>query len=185
MFVCAGTVLGLVLLLYAASELIILRAFEELESQFAHRNVERARRAFVKEVAALDRTVFDWAAWDDTYQFIVDANEQFANSNLVDATFGLTALRVNVMLFADPSGTIVYGKGYDYHVDAPRPVPEGLTAHVSDPGLLNLPDESSKMSGILLLPGGPMMVATRPLLTSNEEGPIRGGLIMGRYSIVA
>lgn len=181
MFVCGGTVLGLVLLLYAASELIILRAFEELESQFAHRNVERARRAFAVDVAALDRTVFDWAAWDDTYQFIVDANEQFTNSNLVDAAFGLTALRINVMLFADPSGTIVYGKGYDYHADAVRDVPEGLTAHISNPGLLNLPDESSKIDGILLLPGGPMMVAARPLLTSNEEGPIRGGLVMGRY----
>ena len=39
----------------------------------------------------------------------------------------------------------------------------------------------SAVKGIVLLPEGPMLVASRPILTSEDQGPIRGSLIMGRY----
>ena len=35
--------------------------------------------------------------------------------------------------------------------------------------------------GLVMLPGGPMLIASRPILTSEEQGPINGALIMGRY----
>jgi len=41
--------------------------------------------------------------------------------------------------------------------------------------------EALSSTGIILLPEGPMLVASRPILTSEEEGPIRGTMIMGRY----
>ncbi|MCP4548486.1 MAG: hypothetical protein GY835_18670, partial [bacterium] len=34
---------------------------------------------------------------------------------------------------------------------------------------------------ILLLPENPLLVASRPILTSVKEGPIRGTLVVGRY----
>ena len=59
-----------------------------------------------------------------------------------------------------------------------------LLEHFSenDP-VLNHPDPSSEVTGIIILPEGPMLIASRPIVTSNGEGPIRGTLFMGRFLV--
>jgi len=169
----------LVLMLYFVSRVILMGSFAELEEQYARRDVERALTALFGELAALDTMVFDWAAWDDTYVFIKDANKEYIASNLVDGTF--TSVRLNLMLFVNSSGQIVFGKGFDLDSEEEMPIPEGLWEHLTDDVLLSHSDTESSVTGIVLLPKGPMLVASRPILTSKEEGPIRGTLVMGRY----
>ena len=38
----------------------------------------------------------------------------------------------------------------------------------------------SKVAGMLSLPDGPVLVVSRPILTSNSQGPIAGSMVMGR-----
>ncbi len=171
---------SLVLILYVASRIILLGSFAELEEQRTLQNVERALNALFGEISALDTMVFDWAAWDDTYAFIEDANEEYIQSNLVDETF--TDPRLNLMLFINSSGQIVFGKAFDLHNETEMPFPQSLQEHLIDNALLlRYPDTESSTAGIVFLPEGPMLVASRPILTSEEEGPVRGTLIMGRY----
>src|SRR5206468_5054238 len=47
--------------------------------------------------------------------------------------------------------------------------------------LLQHPDLKTGETGVILLPEGPLLVAARPILTSDGNGPSRGTLIMGRY----
>ncbi len=169
----------LVLMLYLVSRVILLGSFAELEEQYARRDVERVLSALSDELAALDTMVFDWAAWDDTYTFIEDANEEYIVSNLVDETF--TSPRLNLMLFINSSGQIVFGKGFDLDNEEEISVPQSLQEHLTDDALLRHPDTESSIAGIVLLPEGPLLVASRPILTSEEEGPLRGTMIMGRY----
>jgi HAMP domain-containing protein len=62
------------------------------------------------------------------------------------------------------------------------PVPESLNEHLTSSALLlHNADLDSNAVGILDLPEGPMMVAARPIITSEEEGPIKGTLIFERY----
>ena len=62
-----------------------------------------------------------------------------------------------------------------------RGVPEGFTTHLrADSPLLNLPDTEASQGGILFVAGQPFLVASRPIITSEDLGPIRGTLIMGR-----
>ena len=169
----------LVLMLYLVSRVILLGSFAELEEQYARRDVERVLSALSDELAALDTMLFDWAAWDDTYIFIEDANEEYIVSNLVDETF--TSPRLNLMLFINSSGQIVFGKGFDLDNEEEISVPQSLQEHLTDDALLRHPDTESSIAGIVLLPEGPLLVASRPILTSEEEGPLRGTMIMGRY----
>jgi PAS domain S-box-containing protein len=158
----------------------VLNSFARLEEQVIRRDVERALNALSDQVHTLDTMVFDWAAWDDTYAFIEDGNQDYVRSNLVDETF--TSPRLNLMLFVDTSEQIVLGKAFDLEVEKEIPVPKSLQEHLSANSLLlRHPDTESSITGIVLLPEGPMLVASRPILTSEEAGPIRGTLIMGRY----
>ena len=173
-------IIGLLIIQYVISQITLVHSFTELEEQYARQDVERATSALSNDLLTLNATVDDWAAWDDTYNFIGDANNEYIESNLVDGTF--TNLRLNLMLFINSSGQIVYGKAFDLQNEEEIPVPQALQEHLSATDLLvHHPDTESSITGIVLLPEAPMLIASQPLLTSEDEGPIRGTLIMGRY----
>jgi PAS domain S-box-containing protein len=174
------TLVGLIALLYTITSTILLDSFARLEEQDARRNVSRVQSALSDSLETLNATAGDWAPWDDTYTFVEDGNEAFIQNNLVDSTF--TNLQLNFMLFIRPSGELVYGKAFDLEKQQEVPVPQSILAHLAvDAPLLHLPDTTSSVTGIILLPEGPMLVASQPILTSLNQGPIRGTLVIGRY----
>ena len=123
---------------------------------------------------------YDWAVWDDTYAFIENANQEYIKSNLVDGTF--TTLNLNLMLFINTSGQMVYSKAFNLNNKEEVAVPQELLAYLT-PGsyLVKRSDPQSVVSGIILLPENPMLIVSYPILTSEGEGPINGTLIVGRY----
>jgi len=180
LLIIAATFLSLIAILYFASQNLLLNSFNELEEQNTRQNVERALSALSNDLSSLDATAGDWAGWDDTYAFIEDANTDYIESNLIDGTF--TELKLNLMLFINSSGRTVFGKAFDLHNEEEIPVPQSLLEHLSDNNfLVTHPDTESSIAGIILLPEEPMLITSQPILTSEDEGPIRGTLIMGRY----
>jgi PAS domain S-box-containing protein len=180
LLIVGATNLMLIAVLYVHLRVIVLGGFAKLEEQAVNQKVGQALSALSDEIDSLDTMVFDWAAWDDTYIFVVDGNQDYVESNLVDETF--TSPRLNLMLFADVSGKIVFGKAFDLDSEEEVPIPRDLQEHLSEsPLLLRHSDTQSGKAGILLISESPLLVASRPILTSEEEGPIRGALIMGRY----
>ncbi|HAT14249.1 MAG TPA: histidine kinase, partial [Microcoleaceae bacterium UBA11344] len=106
-------------------------------------------------------------------------NKEFIASNLVPE--GLANVRVNIAVFVNTSGKIVYGTGLDTKKLQLTPVPEALKQHISlnDP-LLQHPNAESSLAGIMLLPSGPVLITSRPIVTTKGTGPIRGTLVFGR-----
>ncbi len=173
------TLAGLLLILFAVSQGIMLNSFSEMEVEDTSKNVERAQSALSDDISNLNAIVGDWAPWDDTYAFVDDVNNSYIENNLNDYT--LANLRVNLILFVNPSGQIVFGKAMDLQNGQEVPVPEGLNGSLAESNLLTYhADAESQVSGLLLLPEGPMLIASHPILPSQREGPIRGALIMGR-----
>ncbi|MFC1905061.1 CHASE4 domain-containing protein [Chloroflexota bacterium] len=151
-----------------------------MEQDNVVQNIERSVKTLDNEISNLDTLLWDYAAWDDTYAFIEDANTDYIASNLIDSTF--TWLRLNLMLFIDTSGHIVFGKAFDLYQEEEIPITPNLQEHLSIDGpLLYHTHIESSVSGIISLDEGPMLVVSAPILTSDDEGPIRGTMIMGRY----
>lgn len=165
---------------YTISQIMLLSSFAKLEENRTALNVERALSGLADKLAFLDATALDWSAWDDTYAFVQDGNEDYIKTNLVDGTFN--HLGLNLTLFVDSAGQTVFAKAFDLQSEMEVPLPQGLQGHLSaDDLLLRHSNMENNVSGLILLPGGPMLVASRPILTSEEKGPVRGTLIMGRY----
>ncbi len=172
--------LGAVLILYFVSQNILLNSFVEIEERRTQQDVERAVNALSNELSSLDSIVGDWAAWDDTYAFIEDANAEYIRSNLIDGTFA--ELRLNLMMFIDSSGETVFTKAFDLYEEGEISFPYGLQEHfAANAPLMTHPNVESGITGLVLLPEDPMLVASQPILTSEDEGPIRGTMIVGRY----
>jgi signal transduction histidine kinase len=180
LLIISATLIGLLVILYVVSQYNLVRSFANLEQQDTRREVERALSALSSSLDALDGIVYDWAAWDNTYNFIQDQNETYVSNNLVDSTF--TGLWINYLLYFDADGELVRGKGFDLETGTEMPVPAGLKSQLAPDSILLQHDTvESHIAGLLALPEAPLIVAARPIITSNEEGPIRGTLIMGRY----
>ena len=180
LIIISVTFVILFVVLYITSEFVLLKSFIKLEKQEVGNEVNRTLNIISNVILNIDDSTSDWAQWDETYNFIKDGNENYINVNMVAASF--TNLKVNLMVLINESGQIRFSKGFDLHKEEPTPVPQSLIKVLSihNP-LLHHPNKKSSITGIVLLPEGPVLIASRPILTGKEEGPVRGTLIMGRY----
>lgn len=177
----ALTLAGLLFVLYGAARLLVLRGFDEHDMARARQFMGLVRSAYMGYVARLDENVLQYSAWDDTVNFVQAGGDEYIRSNFVDTTF--KTLRLSAVLIFDNAGRTVFEKGFDLVLDRPMPVPEGLRAHL-EPGspLLAHDGPESVARGMLLLPEGPMLVVSRPIVDSDQKGSPHGVLVMARFS---
>lgn len=169
-----------IVILYAVLSHQFLASFSRLEEDSTRQDVRRVVEAFDDNIGKLNFTNTDWAQWDDTYAFVEDANETYRSTNLNPETIG--RLNLNLVAYVHQSGRIVFATGFDPKNGQFRPVPPTIQSRLNpaDP-LVHHDTKTSSISGILPLPEGQMLIASRPILTGAAQGPIRGTLIFGRY----
>ncbi len=167
-------------LLVFISREIIISGYEKLENQTVETNIQNIISVIDNNINVLDTIVANWAGWDDTYNFIGDLNPEYIESNLVDTTF--QRIGVNVMLFIRTDGSIAYKKAYDVEAQKELPLnPELLELLKNDKQLIYHETIEAVKKGIIVVNNKSMVIASRPILTSEKEGPIAGCLIMGRF----
>ncbi len=167
-------------LTYITSRFTFMRGLQEIEERDTSRHVEQALGALSYLISDLETDTADWASWDDTYAFIENGNDQYIQSNLLDETF--ITLRLNLMLFVHSSGSIVFSKAFDLNNEQETPIPADLLAHLTASSLLlSQADTHNFTSGFISLKQGPVLIASQPILTSDDTGPARGTLIFARY----
>jgi diguanylate cyclase (GGDEF)-like protein/PAS domain S-box-containing protein len=172
--------LALIAVLYVALSHILLNGFLAVEEASARENVQRVRRVLEADIETLDRVASDWGGWNDTYTYVQGENPGYKDVGLNDQT--LAQLDINLVAYINRDGRTVYATGFDFATGKKKPVPQGIAKHLT-PGswLLRHPTVSSARTGILSLPQGPMLVASRPILTSKKQGPIQGTIVFGRW----
>ncbi len=180
LLIIGATLVGLIGVLYFTTQTILLSSFANLEEQTVNQNVERVVTALDDKLTSLNRTAGDWAPWDDTYFFMEDHNDDFLQVNLPVVT--LLNLNLNMMAFIDPAFQFVAGRAIDLQNQTEQEIPQTLLNHLADhPLLLNHAAPEDSLTGLILLPQGPLLLASRPIVTSDYQGPIRGTLVLGRY----
>ncbi|ABL00595.1 bifunctional diguanylate cyclase/phosphodiesterase [Pelobacter propionicus] len=171
---------GISSFLYLSSHLILLKSFSQLEQDYTSENVRRALNSIADDIRQIDTITSDYAGWDEAYAFIDNGNKTFSRSNLDDAIF--PKLRLNILVYVRNSGAIVFAKAFDLRTGTESPLPPSLVKQLTaNSPLVRHTSSDSVLSGALLLPEGPLLLVSRPVLTSSYQGPIHGSLIMGRF----
>lgn len=164
---------------FVIQRLVILPSFVTLEQERAVKNVQRCREALTRETEHLKIQCHDWASWDDTYDYAEDRNETYMRENLTLEAFENTEL--NLMYFISADGDLIWGKVYDLSGDEPQeldPVFDDLARYLT---LVHHDSPESGTSGIVSTRHGPMSIASMPILTNENKGPVHGALLMGRF----
>jgi PAS domain S-box-containing protein len=178
--VIALTVAGLIVAVYLSAEVILLPSFLRLEKRQIERTVQRVMNIIASERNALRTVANDWSSWDDTYSFVQTGNPSYIKSNLVNGTF--KDLGLDLIMIVDLRGRTVFAGAYDRRARKRVPVPRGLRRYMSGPVSLAGPRTLKQaVSGLVVLGKRLMLVASLPILTSEDRGPARGALIMGRF----
>lgn len=165
--------------------LFLLIAFIQSESlasrnqAVARANAGRGLAAIAYELQTLDLITRDYATWDDTYEFALTGFPQadYVIQNLQGDTFENLAINLFMVIRAD--GRVLFANYYNYANRAHLPTPIRLLAYFASGSTpLKQLDQDGQLSGLVLFPHGPMLVAARPILTSHGDGPSRGYLVM-------
>jgi PAS domain S-box-containing protein len=165
---------------YGIGQLVILPSFTTLQHAEAKKDITRCLNAIGNQINSLDDICVDWSMWDDTYKFVQDENPDYIESNLVDSTF--TEAKLNLLYICNLQGKVIWGKIYDLQTDEYIEIKEFSTQSFSKNHVLLKHDSNeSSIEGLYPTQLGPMLISSRPILTSNRQGPIRGTLIMGRF----
>ena len=178
-FVIGLTLLATIVVIAAATRLVLMQSLLDLERRYLEADVDRVRKAVAEDLAALRRTARDWSAWDETYEFVATGSRGFVERNLADEM--LADIDVDAILFLGTDGRTIYGKA----IDVRGPAAAGLAAELAryaaeHPARLALEAPDASVAGLAQLPAGTTLVAAWPILDSSRTQPSRGTLVMAR-----
>lgn len=174
----AVAAVALIAIVFPATDGTILEEFRVLEKEAMIRDLGRLSQALRVAVDQLDRSNFDWSAWDDTYDFIETADPEYAESNLVTTTLDSTGMRINFMIYVNLAGRIVAERGYDHRRGKTASVPADIYAFVDS--MHQAIADVDPIKGIVGTTDGLFLLTSRAILTSEETGAPKGRLIVGR-----
>ena len=174
------TIAAFICLSYVILRLLVAPAFNNLELQAARSDLVRAEQAIQTDIDNLVAMTADWAPWDDIHDYVRGVNPGFRKSNLdrptlinlgLDfmAVYALDDKRVWAQLLYNGAEQPVADLGVLESGDPRSPI---LTSHA-------LIDREAV--GIVQTDLGPALISSRPILRSDDSGPIAGALIMGQF----
>ncbi|HPH96352.1 MAG TPA: CHASE4 domain-containing protein [Anaerolineaceae bacterium] len=173
-------ILSLISLLIFGGQYIWVGSFARLEQNDAHWNLNGINSILAWQLEQLSGNAVDYAAWDDTAEYVLGNNPEYVTDNFND-TYN-QELSLNLVVILDSSGTILFTKTYNLPEEEVRPAPQALLDSLTpDCRLLRHDNPNSAITGLWPTPNGVMLVASRPISNNNMEMPLYGTLIMGRY----
>jgi diguanylate cyclase (GGDEF)-like protein/PAS domain S-box-containing protein len=164
---------------YAIKRNLIDPAFAGFEQRSAEKSLMRVTEALEREIVHLDKLVWEYASWDDTYEYVASRDPGYYKENLSVSVLGGSGF--TWIMIVDASGQVVNGPIYDIETGQLVANPE-IQQGRWDPSHPLLAGDSriEPIAGVLVTRKEPIIVAARDILTNTGQGPSRGRVIMGK-----
>ncbi len=157
----------------------IIQQSEQARTVAAQRHAQLLNYIISSELNSLSNMTADWAIWDDSYQFVLDKNQEFIDSNL-QSTSLKNESKIDFIYYFNRQGDLV-GGGVSTAKTTDKYVVRNPELEAELVRVVNLNDFQNRHQGIFVTrQSGAFFLSTCPLLPSSGEGPIRGTLLLGR-----
>ncbi len=173
----SATLFVFILVYSLTTEFFIIKGFKELEYENIRQNSALTLRLIKLEEQNLDKMAYDWASWDQMYQFVDRQSSDFVKSNMTAKI--LADLNLSFVVIANKGGEIIYyetSQSKDGKLGRKLPADYGKSLKKVIPGCLS----NKHKYGILYIDRGFYFIASRPVLRSDDSGPPNGALVIGR-----
>ena len=174
------TLASLQLLLFLSSRIILNRRFTTLEQHIVEDKLQHVHSLLDDDMKQLGMVAASWSIWGDTYRYgAAEEASVYIEQNITSDIFN--RLDLNMVLVLDPSGHVIFSRGYDRIAQTERDItPESINRLASLSSLTGNSTLPPQVTGIMLLPEGPVLVAARAVSLTNFDGPPRATLIAAR-----
>ncbi|MCP3899416.1 MAG: HAMP domain-containing protein, partial [Desulfobacteraceae bacterium] len=146
--------------------------------------LQRAKNVIDNELSNLEILCVDWSSWDDIYDYVNNRNDRFEATNLPDGI--MQHLGIHLFFILNSKNEVVWRGLYDHDFENDIDL-KGFdkSSFPENHQLLKKNSANSKKSiynlGVLDSENGPILIASSAILKSNDEGPVTGTVIMGKY----
>ncbi len=180
-FIPVFVALSLVVLLTGAAFTTRLLRQADMNDVEEARSAARVAAFVVQEsLAALSATCLDYAAWHETREFALGRNSTYATAYLTEEMARKN--RLHLIFVFNPRGELVFESGFDPRSGRQIPMREDTRRLLLDrPELSRHEDDKYVSAGVWFLPDGPALIAARPILGDDYQGPVGGSIAFGRY----
>jgi diguanylate cyclase (GGDEF)-like protein/PAS domain S-box-containing protein len=166
-----------------AGRKVVMDSFRQLEKEAAFHSLDQLLNALQADLDHLAISVRDYARWDDLYDYAVDRNDRFTQSNLARESLENMGVDLVWMLDSRDSEILSIQAGAKGATEGSR---------LADPALIDvlrrhlgkiraLPANSKPLDRLLLTPQGLMAFAAQDILATGGRGESRGTLLFGRF----
>jgi PAS domain S-box-containing protein len=161
------------------SELVVMGAFGQVETQSAQKDTNRVIVALGDDINTLDAVASDWAMRESIWSYVNHAGAGVPEPVIDNQTF--ERLEFNYILFFNPSGEFIGGRGYDLQTGQDIPIPPVLydlflwsanqsVANISETGIMGIVNNDPE----------PILVASRPVAGTTVSS-VAGYVVMARH----
>ncbi len=176
LIVVFSTTLILFSILYIVLDITSMRGYQELEEKNARENLNRVSELLTIKTNSLETICYDWACWDETYEYAGLPNDSYVERNLNSES--LLNIDVHMLIISDNRGQVVLTKAIHPVEGTETVVPPELIEYILSKQQLNPLNISWQVSGITQVDNVPFIIASRPILTSQGEGPSAGAITL-------
>ena len=165
---------------WAASRYLILRKFENIESNEVSRNIEVMRKALVSANSEIEIVSRDFARWDAMYSYASTLDPKFEYENFSEA--GLDEVNVDLVWVLDPQGKLL--SSFENDTDDAlyrRPASAVVLGEIArlTPMIRSVVDQEGTLR-LVEINGVPHVVAANTVLHTDRSGPANGTLVFAR-----
>jgi two-component sensor histidine kinase/sensor domain CHASE-containing protein len=173
-----GTLLVMLIIISLASSAIVRDSYGGLERRYLERDVQRIMSDISRQETGLGRTVEDNAAWIELYRFVQHPTAVFTETNFTPES--AANLNLEVVLVLNKAGTVVFSRHFAMGT-ARAGLLDSLSAWIAaHPREVRFADKSGKAEGMIGLPQGLLLIASRPILDDLRSLPVAGTLVMAK-----
>ncbi len=178
------SVIAVSLVISAALNMTVLRfavfpSFIEMENESAIKDIQRVTASIQSQLSEIDKITKVYSTWDDAYFFVTGKTNTYVETTLYYDF--IKSIGVNLVSIHDRDGKLVYEAAYEADAEEPSPAGALALSEIDPEGTLLTTSDDGARLGLLMTGRGPLLVASRPILLSNGDGPHAGTFIMGRY----
>ena len=155
----------------------IFTAFTSLERLHFSRMGEHVVQTVYSQEKHFTSFVRDWGVWNDSYQFVVDQNQDFIDDNLNDET--LTGIGTLCILFFDRDFNLVYASSFAEDRQLVLSVGDAVKRAQQQIRQIDLEKDSCFYLCVEKL-NGPFLAAMYPIYPTDRQREANGYILMGR-----
>jgi signal transduction histidine kinase len=173
--------LCLIVIFYIVISRVVYENFGQLEKDTVANSLERVQLILQSQIMALDNLTHGWSSNDDTYGFVRDHPIELLASDIVRKSLNSDA-NIDLLLLFNNDRNLVLGGLYDKKTNKIKNLSESLLRSIDERNnFFEYVSRNTRKRGLIQFGEECLVLAIRPILNGNGEGPPAGTLVMGRF----